>query len=125
MRTPRVDEPRAWSEGAVVSPAPPSASLDEMWDELAADMTRTSWIGPSVMTSGAEVAAPLAAAYWQLRRLPRRVRRALGRRGAFSLASVALALALSGAQGEAGTTISVATGNALASAITLANSQTG
>src|SRR5262245_56411319 len=101
------------------------ASLAQVWEELVAHTTQTPWLARSLLGPGSAVAARVAQQYLWLRRLPRRVRRALGRRGALSLTGAALLLALAGPEpGWAGTTITVTSGTELATAITNANTQT-
>src|SRR5262245_32498440 len=100
--------------------------LAQMWEEVVGQAAKTPWLVRSLMVQGNEMAARAAAQYLWVRRLPRRVRRLLKRRGALSLAATALVLALTGpAPGWAGTTVSVGSGSALTDAIAAANSQFG
>jgi len=100
--------------------------LARVWEELVTHVTKTPWLVRSLLGQGTAMAARVTTQYLRLRRLPRRVRRALGRRGALSLAGAALLLALAGPEPSwAGTTITVSNGSELATAITYANGQTG
>jgi predicted outer membrane repeat protein len=100
--------------------------LAQVWQELVASMAKTPWLVRPLMRQGADAVARVAQQYLRPRRLPRRVRRALERRGALSLAGAALLLALAGPEpGWAGTTLSVSSGGDLFNAILLFNAQKG
>lgn len=82
---------------------------------------------PQLVQRRQDLLPRFAAAYQQVRALPRRVRRRLQRRWKQSLAGVALLVAFGGGQAQAGTTIVVLAGDeaALIQAINDANSETG
>ena len=96
------------------------ARVRAAWQSQLAAAAKRPGLLPELMRRRRELLPRFAAHYGHLRRLPRRLRRALQRRWAVSLAAVALALAL-GAAPSAAATITVGGGCTLADAIVAAN----
>ncbi|MGH7966430.1 MAG: hypothetical protein ACRERD_32165, partial [Candidatus Binatia bacterium] len=93
------------------------------WHNQLRKLSRTPWLLRTLLDQGPEVASRFTAIYRQLRALPRRTRRLLGKGWATSLASLALLLALG--QGPAwALTINVTGACTLVDAITAANTDT-
>src|SRR5262245_14450157 len=70
--------------------------LAQVWEEVVAQAAKTPWVVRAVRAQGREMASRVVAQYLRGRRLPRRMRRALARRGALGLASMALLMAVGG-----------------------------